>query len=322
MIHLFIAAVLVLLVIIALTIKYLPVMVRVFLNVRVVSPDKFGTPKGDEVTFKSLDGVDLKGYFIKASDEGRQTIIFAHEVGSSAGSWERYCRFLPDAGYNVFTFDFRGHGASSNLEGYSPTQWPSTYEIEDILGAIMYVRARPDVGDIALFGVSRGAATCLSVANLDGYVKAVISDSAYSTEVVVSIYQRKWISMLIPRPFLNKRIPSLFYAYMRFLVLKFAEHRLRCRLISVEKRVRSLSNPPVLIIHGEYDSYIGPENAHRLFDRASGPKELWVVPGAKHNGAVIVAPKEYKKRVLKFLSRYLSKERVKPAPKRKAKAVT
>ena len=288
------------------TIKYLPLMVRVFLNVRVTSPNKFGTPDGEEVNFKSLDGIDLKGYFIKVSDGGGKTVIFAHEVGSSSGSWERYCPFLPKAGYNVFTFDFRGHGGSSNLDGYSPTQWPSTYEVEDILGAIMYVRDRPDVGDIALFGVSRGASTCLSVANLNGCIKAIVSDSAYSTEVVVSIYQRKWISMLIPQPYINRRIPGLVYAYMRYLMLKFAEHKLRCRLISVEKRLKSSSDLPVFIIHGEIDSYVGPENAQRLFKLASGSKELWIVPRAKHNGAVFVAPKEYKRRVLGFLSKHLS----------------
>lgn len=306
MIYLLAAVAVVVLAIILITIKYLPTMVRVFLNVRVVSPNKFGTPEGEPVDFRSLDGIDLKGYFIPSPGSRGRTVIFAHEVGSNAGSWERYCRFLPEAGYNVFTFDFRGHGESSNLEGYHPTQWPSTYEIEDTLGAIMCARSRPDVGEIALFGVSRGAAACLALANLNGYVKAVIADSAYSTEAVVRIYQRKWVSMLVSQTYISNHVPSLLYAYMRFLVLKVAEYKLRCRLISVEKSLKSRSNPPVFIIHGEVDSYIGPENAQRLFDLADEPKELWVVPGAKHNGSVVVAPKEYKKRVLAFLSQHLS----------------
>lgn len=289
-------------------VKYLPIIVNVFLGVRVVSPNHFEKPEGDPVDFKSLDGILLRGYFIEAASGGGKTVIFAHEVGSSSGSWERYCRFLPKEGYNVFTFDFRGHGESENIPGYKPTQWPSTYEIEDLLGAFMYVRSRPEVGDIALFGISRGAATCLSLADFDSSIKAIVSDSAYSTEVVLGTYIRKWRSMAVSQAFINNRIPSFIYWYWRLLTLWVAEHRLRCRLISAEKSLKGGNNPPVFIIHGENDSYIGPDNARRLYDLAREPKEFWVVPGAKHNGGVIARPKEYRRRVLDFLAKHLSEQ--------------
>ena len=56
------------------------------------------------------------------------------------------------------------------------------------------------------------------------------------------------------------------------------------------------------MIHGEGDTYIKPEMAKALFERARGPKELWIVPKAKHNQALSVAGDEYhraRRRVLR-----------------------
>ncbi len=47
------------------------------------------------------------------------------------------------------------------------------------------------------------------------------------------------------------------------------------------------------MIHGEKDAYIGPDIARALFAEAREPKELWIVPKAKHNRCREVAPDEY-----------------------------
>jgi hypothetical protein len=58
------------------------------------------------------------------------------------------------------------------------------------------------------------------------------------------------------------------------------------------------------MIHGAKDAYIGPEIARQLFGRAGEPKELWVVPGAKHNRCREVEADAYAARVENFLARY------------------
>jgi fermentation-respiration switch protein FrsA (DUF1100 family) len=45
--------------------------------------------------------------------------------------------------------------------------------------------------------------------------------------------------------------------------------------------------------------------ARSLFELASEPKELWIVPDAKHNQAANVAQEEYRRRILDFFERYL-----------------
>jgi fermentation-respiration switch protein FrsA (DUF1100 family) len=59
------------------------------------------------------------------------------------------------------------------------------------------------------------------------------------------------------------------------------------------------------MIHGEGDTYIKPEMAKALFERARGPKELWLVPNAKHNQALTAAEGEYHRRVAEFFDRNL-----------------
>ncbi|MEI6278730.1 MAG: alpha/beta fold hydrolase [Verrucomicrobiae bacterium] len=47
---------------------------------------------------------------------------------------------------------------------------------------------------------------------------------------------------------------------------------------------------PVAIVIGERDGTTPPEGGRRLFDSLSGPKKLWVSPGADHNEAAFALP--------------------------------
>ena len=46
--------------------------------------------------------------------------------------------------------------------------------------------------------------------------------------------------------------------------------------------------------------------AKALFERARGPKELWVVPKAKHNQALVVAGEEYHGKLVAFFDANLA----------------
>ena len=54
------------------------------------------------------------------------------------------------------------------------------------------------------------------------------------------------------------------------------------------------------MIHGEKDAYIGTGIAKALFERAGDPKELWIVPKAKHNRCREMQPEAYAERVAAF----------------------
>jgi hypothetical protein len=67
------------------------------------------------------------------------------------------------------------------------------------------------------------------------------------------------------------------------------------------------------MIHGEKDAYIVPAIARSLFACAREPKELWIVPKAKHNRCRDLAPDEYSERVAGFLRRYAPRRELQPA---------
>jgi len=81
---------------------------------------------------------------------------------------------------------------------------------------------------------------------------------------------------------------------------------LRCNYPFVRKVLPRMLPRPIFMIHGERDSYIPDELARHLFALAPEPKSLWIVPGAKHNQGVIVAPDEYAEKTVGFFDHYLA----------------
>jgi fermentation-respiration switch protein FrsA (DUF1100 family) len=84
------------------------------------------------------------------------------------------------------------------------------------------------------------------------------------------------------------------------------ERQRRCRFPRLDRRIARLAGRPLLMIHGECDTYIKPDMARALFDCAAEPKELWLVPGARHNQALHAAGEEYRQRVLRFFETHLA----------------
>lgn len=57
---------------------------------------------------------------------------------------------------------------------------------------------------------------------------------------------------------------------------------------------------PVLLVCGARDHNVPCRHSKRLFEAATGPKQLWVVRGAGHAAALGKAPAEFERRVLGF----------------------
>ena len=99
-------------------------------------------------------------------------------------------------------------------------------------------------------------------------------------------------------------MPTWIFQFVAWAGRVRSERRLNCRFPDVERAVARLAPRPWLMIHGEKDAYIGPAIARTLFAEASEPKELWIVPKAKHNRCREVEPEAYAERVVGFLRRF------------------
>ncbi len=254
--------------------------------------------EGELIDFQSEDGIRLKGKFIRAQGKLKGTVIFCPEADSTMDSCSKYISYLPSQGYHVFSIDFRGHGVSGNVEGYVPRQWVSSYELYDLFGALDLVKEMKgvDPDKVFLFGVSRGAAAAICTASISGGIRGIVTDSAFSTKWLLNDYMRKWTSVILP----FKKLPTWVYWTLEDFGVFTAEMKVKYRFPAVEKSLRSLETP-ILMIHGQKDSYVSFRHAKKLFDVTRSPKRFLDVPDARHNESVVVAPELYQKTVLEFL---------------------
>jgi alpha-beta hydrolase superfamily lysophospholipase len=281
-----------------------------------MSPLDFKPLHGEVVRFRSFDGTSLRGMHLMTPNRSayKGTVLFCHEFHSDMYSCARYARPLIDSGFDVFTFDFRGHGESSCPGRYRPLQWPSDKDMQDVLGACAYVESQlaaegkpPEVG---LFGISRGAGAGLLAASITPSIKAIVTDGAFSTETTLTALMRRWASIFARIRLVYENHTESFWRSLLWLILKLAQPKMGCRYLSVRKALREMEPRPILFVHGERDSYIHFDQTQMLYDLAPSPKYLWVVEGAKHNQSVIVEPRRYAQRTVAFFRKYLADEDV------------
>ncbi len=266
---------------------------------------------GEEVSFQSADGFGLRGLIISGAVD-RPTlgmIVFAHEFASERSSAFRYTSSLLDAGYDVFTFDFRGHGQSQGEPDYRPRQWPSRRERSDMLAAIDfigdYLERKGRGRDVGLFGISRGGGAAILAAAERENVRAIVTDGAFSSDTALEFLFKRFALTFARLRFIVKYHPPLIWQLHRWFVFREFSRTFQCRFPSVRKGVKRLSRRSILFIHGEKDSYIPIQQSQVLYEKARGPKEIWIVPHAKHNQSVTIAPEAYGQRITQFFKKHL-----------------
>jgi len=289
-----------------LVIRYAPIIGRIFEEKPLFFPLRVAPMPGEEVRFTTSDGLELVGTYVSTPAASRVgVLVFCHEYLSDRWSFQPYIAPLLGLGFDIFSFDFRNHGASACAVAYRPLQWVSDHEVRDLRAALAYLRSRPDrdPAGFGLFGVSRGGGTALAVAAGDPGVWGVITDGAFPTRGTMSAYIKRWAQIYVSAR-LFRVLPAWMYTFVGWAARIRSEKRLSCRYPSIERAISRLAPRPWLMIHGAKDTYIGPEIARSLFALAGDPKEFWMVPLAKHNRCREVQPAAYAERVRQFFGRY------------------
>jgi pimeloyl-ACP methyl ester carboxylesterase len=297
--------------------RYGPVIGRIF-EVRPVFLPLRVTPEdpGETVSFTTDDGLLLSGSYLRRRNSNRVgLLVFCHEYLSDRWSYLPYLDHLRDCGYDVFTFDFRNHGASASDPNYAPLQWATDYEVRDLRAALAYLRTRPDrdPAGFGLFGVSRGGSTALVVGSEAQDVWGVVTDGAFPTHGTMTSYIVRWAEIYVRSELFLALVPRWVYAFLGRVSRFRSQRRLNCRFPDIETAARRLSPRPWLLIHGERDAYISPDIAQSFFDQAREPKEMWLVKDAKHNRCRECQPEAYAVRIVEFLDRFAPRLPVEPA---------
>jgi len=253
------------------------------------APESVGITNYQNVTFRSADGLTLKGWFVPSQNGA--TFIFVHGHGGTRQGQLDDAGILVQQGYGALLFDLRNSGKS---EGNVTTF--GLLEVNDVRGAVDFVLAQPgtDPNRIGLLGQSMGGATVIMAAARITEVRAVAALSAYtSMEDNIETGVENLAGL-----------PSFPFAP---LVIFWGELEARIDIQQVEPvaEIASISPRPILIAHGERDDLIPVENAHALYAAAQEPKELLLIPNAAHESFYPVAGEAYAQKIAAFFDRYL-----------------
>jgi uncharacterized protein len=241
------------------------------------TPDQFQLAFED-VTFRASDGVQLSGWWLPAAGQPKGTVVHFHGNAQNMTSHFMFVYWLPQAGYNLLVFDYRGYGKSSGRVTRAGT-------IRDGLAAIDYALARPDVDPqrLFVFGQSLGGAVAIVAAAQRPQVRAVAVDSTFSR---------------------YRRIAALHVE--RSLRSSSAGRLVSWAALSGEYDpvdfVGQLSPRPLFIIVSGSDQICFPELGRELFAAAKEPKTLWEVPGIGHTEALDLREDETRRRLIEFFT--------------------
>ena len=98
---------------------------------------------GEEVRFRRRTASSWRAPTCATRSKSRSgVLVFCHEFLSDRWSYRPYADALRDLGFDIFTFDFRNHGASASDPVYQPLQWVTDHEVRDLEAALAYLRSR------------------------------------------------------------------------------------------------------------------------------------------------------------------------------------
>jgi dipeptidyl aminopeptidase/acylaminoacyl peptidase len=228
----------------------------------------------EEIRLKA-DGLELVGELhVPSRDKIHPALCICHGIPAAPPDptdkgyrllAERFCH----AGFITLIFNFRGTGKSEgNLDILGWTR--------DLQAALdfLYSLKGIDKNHLSLLGFSGGAAVSIYAAAHDPWVSLVVTcacpadfHSLHQTEMPLEAIQRfRQIGAIRDKDF----PPSV------------EEWQEGFEIVTPVNWVDRISPRPLLLVHGDADELIPVEHARRLYQKAKEPKELKIIPDARH----------------------------------------
>lgn len=233
--------------------------------------------------------------FLSPAESPRGTVLLAHGFGEHHGRYGEFVSALNSADYDVWTFDFTGHGVSPGAR--------AAVNVGQLIAE--HLQARRDLQQVArtekifLFGHSMGglitlASTLLSPPHLTA---VAVTGPALRPLPSIPLFAAKLgaaIARIIPGltsvaidNTLLSHDPEVALAYGSAPLVYEGKVPLLTGATMVIQGQEVLANAPllarpVLILHGDEDVLANPEGSAEFVARARGKAELRMVEGAYH----------------------------------------
>lgn len=236
------------------------------------------------VTITTYDGLILSGRYYHVKDGAPLDLCFHGYRSSCLRDFAGGSELSLSMGHNLLLVDQRAHGRSQGKT--------IAFGIKERLDLMCWVeyavkRFGEDV-KILLYGVSMGGATVLMASDLDlpENVKGIVADCPYASamEVILHVGRSNPIPQWLMKPFviLGAKV------YGGFDIQETDAYR-------AVKNARV----PILIIHGEADTFVPAEMSNLTLYNPYMVKRI-TVPGAEHGISYLVDAPRYRKAVQDF----------------------
>jgi hypothetical protein len=190
--------------------------------------------------------------------------------------------------FSIFLLDFRCHGQSEDKAisfGF--------FESLDVKAACKYLSSNSNTKDLPIFGLglSMGCSALLKAAHEVPCLKGLILDSCFSR---LDIQLGRRYKRVIGLPKFMMNFSKLIFEYMIGVSIN---------QISPINFIKKL-NIPIFIIHSKDDKVVPVKYAEKLYQTATGKKDLWIVNNSRHINIYKDYSQEYKQKVKDFILKY------------------
>lgn len=233
-------------------------------------------------TLPSESGATLSGWHINA-DSSQGVVVLVHGIRGSRLTMLRRAKWLHSIGYSAILFDLQSHGESTGKRitlGH--------LEQHDVTAMIGFAKMKHPGEKVAVIAVSLGGVAALLASPLG--IDALVVESVFAT-VDDAIHNRiagrmGWFAV-VPEWMLRMQFKPR---------LGVSPDQLR--------PIDHIANVdcPIFVLGGASDPHTPAAETEQLYQSASEPKQLWLVPDAEHEDLFQCGSDEYKQRVGQFLN--------------------
>jgi len=261
------------------------------------SQKKFSEPKRlgfqyEEVKFESLDHTQLVGWYFPASNKKVKTkntaIIQFHGNAENISTHFYSVAWLTEYGYDVFTFDYRGYGASAGTPNPKGV-W------QDVQAAYLWtLKTKPQLKSVILYGQSLGGTALMGA----------LQELPHKDKIGALILEASFLSY---QDIANSKLSGFWLTWP----FQWLSYILIGDKYSGEEQMKAATGFPVLVIHSKKDEVIPFEFGQEIYCEASAPKFFWSMDEGHHIEAF--AKMKRQKQLIRLLDYFGEKDFVRAA---------
>jgi pimeloyl-ACP methyl ester carboxylesterase len=209
-------------------------------------------PAGSDLTTE--DGIRIAGWYIPAAGEigpKGPTVVLVHGSDGNKSEMLGWASVLHET-YNVLAFDLRNHGQSS---GEQTTQ--GALEQLDLKAVLDWLSATKHPAQLAVLGLSLGAAAAINEATTDDRVDAIVVSSMHAT-------MAKAAEARLDRAGYPLSVAGAWAVLLGGLIRTGQD----MSAVDPVQAIGRLAGRPVLILSGGKDDSVGPRDGQDLLEAA------------------------------------------------------